>query len=146
MNILILTNSNELNLAIARYIGFLLAEFQPNSYLFDFENANELSREVFDVVSLWIIEAFHLSGRLNPVGWRTARKCGRRVLVLFTSLPEEVPDQGKFWVKIPCQNLDRILRETIKNPPPCFQDFNEIEDKYPLLKYEPLKHHHHNIR
>ncbi len=142
----VLTGSNELNVAIGRYLRFVVGMEEigfgrlgdPYSYM---EIHNSMHK-----IGLWIIEAFNPEDPQNPEGFRTAKKIDGNVrfLLLFTEfVPENFPEEGLFWVVLPFKKpLSTKIEEIIQNPPPNIKDFEKLEEIWPLLKAEPRHHHH----
>lgn len=155
--ILILTGSRELNLAFLRFISYVFNIKRENIYYFTFQDSDLISYDVVSDTDLWIIEGFDPENPQNPVGWRTAKKCGKKVFVFFlkrftVSDQQRTMKAGqetgeaepikKHFISFDLNNLKEKLKEVIEKEKPDIRDFEEVEDIWEELKYEP-KHHHH---
>ena len=93
----------------------------------------------------YLISAFNFSLN-NPEGFRTAKKlarAGKRVLLLFTYVPDDFPEEGDFWLTLPWKTpLSKKIEQVLKSPPPSEEDFERLERLWPLLEYKPSNHHH----
>ena len=145
-NLVLLTSGRIYIEALSRYLKYILRI--KNVYLAYLGNPSsvfELPEEVRNN-GLWVIEAFNAKELNNPEGFRTAKKlarAGKRVLLLFTYVPDGFPEEGDFWLTLPWKTpLSKKIEQVLKSPPPSEEDFERLERLWPLLKYKPSNHHH----
>ncbi|MEN3045226.1 MAG: hypothetical protein ABDH37_08475 [Candidatus Hydrothermales bacterium] len=146
-NILILVGSKELALALLRFFIYVFDFRKEDIYYFTFKDFNIVPEDIVKKSILWIIEGFNPEEPENPVGWRTAKKCGKKVLVFFLSHPDCSKEElkvisNKHFISFYLDNLKRKIEEVINNEKPKEKDFEEVENIWNALKYEPTHHHH----
>jgi len=148
--ILILTGSRELNLSLLRFLVYVFNIKKDNIYYFTFKDTQLISPDIIQNTDLWIIEGFDPEEPDNPVGWRTAKKCGKKVLVFFLFKPSiygearktESNKLKKYFIIFNLENLKSKIKEVMEKKKPELKDFEEIENMWQKLKYEPSHHHH----
>ncbi len=137
----ILTGNNELNISIKRFLHYVFNINKENIFHFTFESS--LTPEILNESDIWIIEGFNPEEPSNPVGWRTAKKLNKKVLVIFLSQPKNLNLKESYFFTFSLKNFKEKIENVIKNEPPKIEDFEKIEEKWKELKYEPGHHHHH---
>ncbi len=145
MKVTILTGSDELNLALERYLHFVFAG--EVSEIFK-ARLGEPATMQYEMLSshLWIAEVFNPEQIENPEGFRTAKKfAGKtRFILLFVGIiPKKFSREGSFWTTLPSSiSLAQKIREALNGLPPSINDYQCLEKLWPLLKGEPSHHHH----
>lgn len=145
MRVTILTGSDELNLSLKRYLGFIFREEVKQVFTARLGEPESLQSEMLSS-QMWIGEAFNPENIENPEGFRTVKKfAGKaKVLLLFVShIPRNFPGSGSFWLMLPSvTSISKKIREILNNPPPLEDDYQYLEKLWPILKAEPSLHHH----
>jgi len=145
MKVTILTGSEELNLALERYLWFTFSEEVTGVFKAMLGNPATIHHEMLSS-HLWIAEVFNPENIENPEGFRTAKKFAGKVrfLLLFVSLiPRNFPEEGPFWMTfLSNKPLSEKIREVLDKPSPAEEDFEKAEEMWSRLKYKPEGHHH----
>jgi len=144
MEISFLVESEELEISLERYLKFV-CEINEKFYYGRFGDPTSILRnkEMLDA-DLWIIEAFNPDDVTNPEGFRTAKKFAekKKVLLFFISVPQNFPEEGSFWMKLPSKILiSEKVNKVLSNPLPKLRDFENLESLWPILKNRPFHHH-----
>lgn len=138
--LLVLTGNRDVNLSFKRYIKYVFGMDEGNIFYLTFDD--NITPNIMESTDFWIIEGFKPNEPDNPTGWRTAKKCGKKVLVFFLSSPPLEIKERHFFTFLN-NRLKKKIEEAMKSPKPAEKDFEEIEEKWEILKYIPDHHHHH---
>ena len=140
MNVCLIVNKI-LNGSLQRYFKYLLKIYEIGTFDMD---SGVIPGTLLEY-EFYVISALNFSLN-NPEGFRTAKKlarAGKRVLLLFTYVPDDFPEEGDFWLTLPWKTpLSKKIEQVLKSPPPSEEDFERLERLWPLLKYKPSNHHH----
>jgi len=143
MKVTILTSSDELNLALCRYVGFALPVEASDCYLARLGAPESMEPEMFSS-DLWIVEAVNPGGAANPEGFRTGKKLiGKaKILLIFAIMvPPEFPSAGRFWMTAPwLTTLAQKVSELLDGPPQSLEEFESLEKAWPVLRLGPRHH------
>lgn len=146
--VIVLTGTKKLNNALVRYIKHVYKFPAERIIALTFNNQHIL----FDVIGqfreddLWIIEVFNPEDVQNPVGWRTGKKLPGKVFFVSLIFPPDETIKNEYFIYFPSDNFKEKLDATIKRERPSSDKFEEIENKWPRLKYKPSHHHSHHHR
>lgn len=82
---------------------------------------------------LLIIDAF---SQHKPEGFRFAREMEKRVLLMFYPGELEIEEDSSFCLRLPddLETLPNKIKKILSSPPPVNQDYEEIEQRFPILK------------
>jgi hypothetical protein len=140
MKVNILVGTEELAQAFKRLLKYVFNIDKVN--IFFLGQTKALSYEVLEA-DFWIIEAFHPFEPNNPEGFRTAYKLAgkSKFLLLLLNVPQNFPNEGKFWCNIFTSNICAKIREVLDTLPPTKKDFDALTKIWPQLLYEPKRHH-----
>jgi len=91
---------------------------------------------------LLIIDAF---AQNNPEGFRFAREMGKRILLVFYPDEIEVKEGSSFCLALPddLETLADKIKKILSSPPPGEQEYEELEQQFPILKGGSNRHGHH---
>lgn len=139
MDILILTQKNELADSLRRYFKFVLEENVIDTGSL---NGPYSQREIFEKAQgsdFLVVDGF--VGE-EPKGFHFAKAMEKRVLLLFYPGEIEIEVEGPFWLVLP-QGLERLgdkIKELMEKPVPEAEDYEKLEERFPELR-EKKGHH-----
>lgn len=138
MKFFILTGTKELAKALQKFVECVFPLTHPDFSFgtFDYESINPTEWKEAEIL---ITEAMRSDDTNNPVGWRTAKKSGKKALVFFTIPPKNFKPDVCFIATF-ISELKVKLENVINSSPPLQKDYDEIEREHPFLTFEP-KHH-----
>lgn len=139
MKVFIVTGSRELAVALRRFITCVHLKVHFEFLLGTFDDTS-ISRSEWLETELLIVEGMNPNEPNNPVGWRTAKKSRKKVLVFF-DLPKKNFKPNEFFICTSIFDLKKKLEGVIKSSPALQKDYESVEKRYPFLTFEP-KHHH----
>ncbi len=139
MKFFVLTGSRELAKALRDFVYFVFSETQPE-FAFGVFQDNAINPGEWREAEVLIAEGMDPDEWNNPVGWRTAKKSGKKALVFFTLPPKNFKPE-EFFICTSIMDLKTRLEKVIKSSPPLQKDYERVEEKYPFLTHEPRHHH-----
>lgn len=145
MKVTILTGSDELSFSLERYIRFVLQNQVDEVFIGRLGYPETMGHEMLSS-HLWVAEAFNPEDLQNPEGFRTVKKLAGKTFVLLLFLgtvSDNFPREGDFWLVLPSStSVASKIEKLLSKPPASADDYHSLEEMYPLLKGEPLHHHH----
>ncbi len=139
MKFFILTGSKQWAKALRDFVYYVFSEVQPE-FSFGYFRGSNINPAEWKEAEVLVAEAMNLDESNNPVGWRTAKKSGKKALVFFT-LPQPNFKPNEFFICTSILDLKDKIENVIKSSPPLQKDYEKVEKKYPFLTFE-TKHHH----
>lgn len=139
MKLLILTGTLELNRALSMFLKYVFGI--PEEHIFHFTFDSLPTQEAISETDVWILEGINPHEPHNPVGWRTAKVSGKKVLVLFLFKPQTLDINEEYFFTFSPYQLRKKLKEVMERDPPSKEMFEKVEKKWTALKYQPSHHH-----
>jgi hypothetical protein len=139
MKFFILTGSKEWAKELRNFVYYVFSEVQPE-FSFGYFRGSNINPLEWKEAEVLIAEAMDPDESNNPVGWRTAKKSGKKALVFFKLMGQDFkPDE--FFISTSILDLKEKIESVIKSSPALQKDYERVEKQYPFLAFEP-KHHH----
>jgi hypothetical protein len=140
--IAIFSNRTEIAKAVGRYLkfvqGFEDIFITPLIDPYGRKNLYEIGLES----DLLIIDAF---AQHEPEGFRFAKEMEKKVLLMFYPGEVEIEESSSFCLLLPedWEIFPNKIKKILSSPPPGKQDYESLEQRFPILKRGSNHHGHH---
>jgi hypothetical protein len=136
MNFFILTGSQRLAEALSQYIIHSFPALDPHISFGYLGHPASIIPKNWNGAEILIADAFNPENRDNPEGWRTAKKSGKKALLLFS--PAFSCLKSRFFTATSALDLGEKMEAVLHNSPPSQGDFEALETLLPALKRVPF--------